>query len=81
MSDLLAKRVVKNTLAKQLTSLERDGIITKQMIEKQLVVIQKIVNNNFFKIFFCRDGHHGFQKDVKVTLIDKTQASDPTERK
>ena len=27
-----------------------------------------------------QDDHHGFLEDLKVTLIDKTQASDPTMR-
>ena len=29
---------------------------------------------------FLQDGHHGFLNDTQVTLIDKRQASDPTER-
>ena len=27
-----------------------------------------------------QDDHHGFFNDAQVTLIDKTQASDPTKR-
>ena len=29
---------------------------------------------------FLQDDHHGFINDAHVTLIDKTQASDPTKR-
>ena len=50
------------------------------MLEKQLAVIQKIVNKNFLKIIFLQDDHNGFLEDVEVTLIDKTQASDPAKR-
>ena len=37
-AELQGKHVLNNTLVKQLTSLGVDGIITKQMLEKQLVV-------------------------------------------
>ena len=37
MSHRLAKHVVNNALVKQFTSLGVDGIITKRMLEKQLV--------------------------------------------
>ena len=29
---------------------------------------------------FLQDGHNGFLEDVEVTLIEQTQASDPTKR-
>ena len=34
----------------------------------------------FLQNHFLQDDHHGFLEDVEVTLIDKTQASDPTKR-
>ena len=34
----------------------------------------------FASKLFLQDGHHGFLNDTQVTLIDKRQASDPTER-
>ena len=34
----------------------------------------------FLQNHFLQDDHHGFLGDVEVTLIDKTQASDPTKR-
>ena len=34
----------------------------------------------FLQNYFLRDNHHGFLEDFKVTLIDKTQASEPTKR-
>ena len=34
----------------------------------------------FLQNHFLQDNHHGFLEDFKVTLIDKTQASEPTKR-
>ena len=34
----------------------------------------------FLQNRFLQDDHHRFLEDVEVTLIDKTQASDPTKR-
>ena len=34
----------------------------------------------FLQNHFLLDNHHGFLEDFEVTLIDKTQASDPTKR-
>ena len=34
----------------------------------------------FLQNHFLQDDHHGFLEDVEVTLIDKTQASEPTKR-
>ena len=34
----------------------------------------------FLQNHLLQDDHHGFLEDVEVTLIDKTQASDPTKR-
>ena len=34
----------------------------------------------FLQNHFGQDNHHGFLKDAKVTLIDKTQASDSNKR-
>ena len=34
----------------------------------------------FLQNHFLLDNHHGFLEDSEVTLIDKTQASDPTKR-
>ena len=34
----------------------------------------------FHQNHFLQDDHHGFLEDVKVTLIYKTQAADPTKR-
>ena len=36
---------------------------------------QQFLQNHFFQ-----DDHPGFLEDFKVTLIDKTQTSDPTKR-
>ena len=47
------------------------------MLEKQLVKTWKAVKDNFF---FQQDDHHGFLEDSEVRLVDKTQASDPTQR-
>ena len=68
-----------NTLEKQLTSLEVD-VITKRILEKQLVVTYEVVNN-FFQIIFLQDEHHGFLEDAEVTLLYKIQAYDPTKTK
>ena len=38
------------------------------------------VNQTFLHSYFLQRDHQGFLKDVEVRLIDKTQASDPTER-
>ena len=35
----------------------------------------------FLQHCFLQDDHHGFLEDVEVTLIDKTQASEPAKRK
>ena len=34
----------------------------------------------FLQNQFLQDNHHEFLEDVEVTLIDKTQGSDPTKR-
>ena len=34
----------------------------------------------FLQNRFIQNDHHGFLEDAEVTLIDKTQASDPTNR-
>ena len=36
------------------------------------------VEETFLQRQFLQDDHKGFLKDVEVTLIDKTQGSDPT---
>ena len=59
-------------LVKQLTSLGVDGIITKWMLRKQLVVTWKVVNNDFFKISFLQNDHYRFLEDVEFILTDKT---------
>ena len=38
------------------------------------------VKQNFLQSYFLQRDHQGFLNDVKVRLIDKTQASDPTKR-
>ena len=35
---------------------------------------------NYLHKHFLQDDHHGFLNDSQVTLIDETQASDPTKR-
>ena len=34
----------------------------------------------FFQNHFLQEDHHGFLEDVEVTLIDKTQASNPIKK-
>ena len=51
---LSCKTCGKQYSGKTVDNVRVDGIITKQMLEKQLVVTEKAVNNNFFKIIFCR---------------------------
>ena len=50
--------------------------ITCAVLEKQRGV--KNLNKNIYMNAFLQNDHHGFLDDVQVTLIDKTQASDPT---
>ena len=38
----------------------------------------KNVKQKFLQGHFIQDDHKGFLEDVEVTLIDKTQSSDPT---
>ena len=35
---------------------------------------------SFFHQHFLSEGHHGLVKDCEITLIDKTDSSDPTRR-
>ena len=53
------------------------GTITGAVLEKQRgeECKQKYLHEHFFQ-----DDHHGFLNDAQATLIDKTQASDPTKR-
>ena len=38
-------------------------------------IIQKFLHEHFLK-----GDHHGFEKDVSICLVDKTQPSDPDKR-
>ena len=35
------------------------------------------IKQKFLHEHFLKDDHHGFEKDVSICLIDKTQSSDP----
>ena len=37
-------------------------------------------NQNYFHQHFLSEDHHGLLEDCKITLIDKTDSSDPTRR-
>ena len=73
------------TCGKQYTSKTVDKIRSRWNNSK--VETRKAANCNieifkqqFLQNYFLPDDHHGFVEDVKVTLIDKTQASGPTKR-
>ena len=38
------------------------------------------IKQKFLHEHFLKDDHHGFEKDVIICLIDKTQSSDPHKR-
>ena len=38
------------------------------------------IKQKFLQEHFLKDDHHGFEKDVSISLIDKTQSSDPPKR-
>ena len=38
------------------------------------------IKQKFLHEHFLKDDHHGFEKDVSICLIDKTQSSDPHKR-
>ena len=38
------------------------------------------IKQKFLYEHFLKDDHHGFEKDVSICLIDKTQSSDPHKR-
>ena len=38
------------------------------------------IKQKFLHEHFLKDDHHGFEKDVSIYLIDKTQSSDPHKR-
>ena len=40
----------------------------------------KDIKQKFLHEHFSRDDHHGFEQDVSICLIDKTQPSDPHKR-
>ena len=39
-----------------------------------------IPKQNYFHQHFLKQDHHGLLEDCKITLIDKTDSSDPTRR-
>ena len=39
-----------------------------------------LLKQKFLHEHFLKDDHHGFEKDVIICLIDKTQSSDPHKR-
>ena len=40
----------------------------------------KEIKQKFLHEHFLKDDHHGFEKEVSIYLIDKTQSSDPHKR-
>ena len=38
------------------------------------------IKQKFLHEHVLKNKHHGFEKDVSISLIDKTQSSDPHER-
>ena len=61
--------MLNNILVKQLISLDRAGTTIK-------IVTENFVLHEHFLI----DDNHGFEKDVSICLINKTQSSDPHKR-
>ena len=50
------------------------------VLENLRVITWKISSKSFWKSHFLQSGRESFLKDVEVRLIDKTQASDPSNR-
>ena len=63
-------------LVKQLLSFGRDGLSIKIVT----FLRGEEIKQKFLHEHILKDDHHGFEKDVTICLIDKTQSSDPHKR-
>ena len=81
--------MVNNTLVKQLKSLDTGKTVDKFRsrwnnyktdARKAASGNKEICKQKFLQNHFLQDDHHRFLEDVEVTLIDKTQTSDPTKK-
>ena len=71
--------VTNSTLVRLQTALDLGGINTNLRVEN-LIGMKNVYKNIFTAILKVRDTTV-FQEDVSITLIDKTDGSDPTKRK
>ena len=69
--------MLNNILVKQLISFGRDGTTIKIVTA---FLRGEEIKQKFLHEHFLKDDHHGFEKDVSIYLIDKTQSSDPHKR-
>ena len=47
--------------------------------DRKFQIVESCLQEHLFRHFHC-ERHKGFRKDVSITLIDKTDASDPKKR-
>ena len=73
---LYVKFVKSNTPVKRLINFDYVGTTTEKVTEKQAIRGEE-VKQKFIHEHFLRDDHQGFLQDLSITLIDKTQPSDP----
>ena len=60
--------------------LDIDGTITSPILEESKRILKESCMQEHLYRHFSSPGHRGFLNDVSVTLIDKTDGSDPKKR-